>query len=199
MTDTASHEMPAAEAPFIPPQIRMDRSRPFATVHGDRGPGDPHAGVHFYQDGLPHDAQGFLIFDEHMYEGNDKDSRQRREKLQAKLKKYLAAQAKRKTAAPTPRDAEQLDGDDRDIETKSDQDGEESRSGEDDEEDDREPINLSAWCRGEQQVEWQEMTQHIARIYKKRVASVADAIPFLVSEGVCPPGEVAKKFKKYLN
>lgn len=43
------------------PKVRMDRSRDYSTIHGERTPGDRHAAVHFYQDGLPFDSQGFLI------------------------------------------------------------------------------------------------------------------------------------------
>lgn len=39
----------------------MDRSRDYSTIHGERTAGDRHATVHFYQDGLPFDSQGFLI------------------------------------------------------------------------------------------------------------------------------------------
>lgn len=43
--------------------VRMDRSRDFSTVHGERLPGDRHAKVFFYQDRLPFDAAGVLIHD----------------------------------------------------------------------------------------------------------------------------------------
>lgn len=43
------------------PKVRMDRSRDYSTIHGERTPGDRHAAVHFYQDGLPFDSQGVLI------------------------------------------------------------------------------------------------------------------------------------------
>lgn len=51
------------ELPKIPP-IRLDRSKPYGTVHGERGPDDPHYGVHFMQGGLPFDAQGVLVPDD---------------------------------------------------------------------------------------------------------------------------------------
>jgi hypothetical protein len=41
--------------------IRLDRSRPFQTIHGDRTQGDPHYNVHFFQGNLPFDAQGALV------------------------------------------------------------------------------------------------------------------------------------------
>jgi hypothetical protein len=42
-------------------QIRLDRSRYFSEVRGERTANDPHADVHFQQDGLPFDAEGNLV------------------------------------------------------------------------------------------------------------------------------------------
>lgn len=46
------------------PEIRLDESRPFSTIHGERNPGDPHYHVHAFQDGLPFDAKGVLVPDD---------------------------------------------------------------------------------------------------------------------------------------
>ncbi len=190
MTDTTTNEAAPAPMPPMAPKIRMDKSRAYAEVHGDRPPGDRHSGVHFYQDGLPHDAQGFLILDHSDYEGTDPEAVKRRATAEKKVRKFLAQSEKKRAAAVAeggpdyPRGVEAIEAGDEDEEN---------------EDDAAEPINLSAWARGEQQVEWQEITQEIARRYKKRIASIADAIPFLVKEGVCPPDQIAKKFKKYLD
>lgn len=45
------------------PTLRLDRSRDFSTVHGERMVGDSHVRVFFYQDGLPFDAGGSLVLD----------------------------------------------------------------------------------------------------------------------------------------
>lgn len=44
--------------------IRLDRSKKFSTVHGDRVPGDPHYMVHYWQNDLPFDAAGILVPDD---------------------------------------------------------------------------------------------------------------------------------------
>lgn len=46
------------------PVIRLDRTKPYGTVHGDRTPEDPMYLVHFMQRGLPFDAQGILVPDD---------------------------------------------------------------------------------------------------------------------------------------
>lgn len=59
-TETIARRAPAAADPLI----RIDRTRPMSTVHGDRTPDDPHYRVHFMQQGLPFDANGRLIPDD---------------------------------------------------------------------------------------------------------------------------------------
>lgn len=44
--------------------IRLDESRNYSEVHGDRQPGDPHYHVHYFQDGLPFDGRGILVPDD---------------------------------------------------------------------------------------------------------------------------------------
>jgi len=194
MSDTTTNETQAppsqgAPAAYMqPPKIRMDRARSFATIHGDRPPDDRHARIHFQQDGLFFDAGGILILDHPDYREDTREAAELRRRLEKKIRQHMAKASKQVAAAPAAVDQEDghaLDaaGDDED----------------DDEEEAQEPINLSSWVRGEQAVEWQEITQEIARRYKKRIASISDAIPFLVKEGVCPPNEVAKKFKKFLD
>ncbi len=69
MSDTS--QSLGANAPPVPPaakpervvnaKVRMDKTRSFATVHGERSPGDPHAQIHFFQDSLPFSADGVLL------------------------------------------------------------------------------------------------------------------------------------------
>ena len=198
MSDTNETQAPpsqVAPAAFVqPPKIRIDKGRAYATVHGDRQPKDPHAAVHYTQDGLYYDAAGILILDHPDYDGRSHDADQMRRKLEKKIRLHMAKAAKQVEAATAPggptyaRGIDDIDDDD----VKVTEDNE-------DEEEEREAINLSAWLRGEQMVEWQDITQEIARRYKKRIASIADAVPFLVKEGVCGANEVAKKFKKFLD
>jgi hypothetical protein len=68
------------------PVIRLDKSKPFSTVHGERMPDDPHYKVHYWQGGrlngktvqLPFDSQGELVADDNRnaaYAGTGQDSK----------------------------------------------------------------------------------------------------------------------------
>lgn len=176
MNDTTSK---AAE----PAKARMDRSRAFAEVHGDRVPGDRHANVFFYQDGLPFDAQGFLLSDHPEVKASEK----LQQLAERRLKK--AADHAAKHPAPKPKATEAgVDSDDGDDGEPQADDGL------------LDPINLEAWLRGEQEVEWQEVSQEIARAFKRRFANERDAVEFLVKEmKVVPKGLLRRKFQKYVD
>ena len=197
ITDTNETQAPPSQvapaARMQPPKIRLDKGRAHGTVHGDRPPEDRHAKIHFTQDGLYFDAGGILILDHPDYHADTPEAEVARRKLEKKIRLHMAKAARQPAQVPQVVTA-QTDPDDDEDNAIAD-----SFAEDDEEEDELEPINLSSWARGEQQVEWQDVTQEIARRYKKRVASIADAIPFLVKEGVCPPNEVAKKFKKFLD
>lgn len=60
--------------------ITLDRSRKYATVHGERIQGDADTGVYFKQDGLAFDAKGILI-DAKVPEHLKKDVEARRAKI----------------------------------------------------------------------------------------------------------------------
>lgn len=168
-------------------RISMDRSRPFSEIHGARGHGDPHQNCHFIQDGLYYDAEGILILDHAEYEAQTREGQKKREALQKKIKRHVAKMQSRRQALHAeggpdmPRGIEAIDDDE------DDGDGEEKE------------VDLTAWITGREQYEWSVLTQVIAQRYKSRVASIADAIPFLVKEGLVTEGQVAKKFKKYLD
>lgn len=189
MTEASLQLAEPAPRPAPAPKIRMDRSRAFSTIHGVRPPGDPHQHCHFIQEGLYFDSQGFLIIEHADYEGDTPHHDKLRKILTKKIERHLKDAGKRHAAAiqeggpDMPRGIDDLEDDDEAI------DGEEEL----------EPINLGDWARGQQQVEWNDITQAIAQRFKKRVNSIADAIPFLVSEGVVPRDQVAKKYKRYLD
>lgn len=190
MSIEAQLDAPEA-AQVAPPKVRMDRSRAFATVHGDRAPGDRHAAVFFYQDGIPADAGGFFIFDHPDLLKPGADADKARKAAERKIKKALAQQAKE----PARKVVSKVVDDDDDAGDA----GDASADADDDDEDDDllEPINLEAWLRGEQDVEWQEVTQEIARRYKVRKSNIADAVEFLVKEGVVPKAQLRKKFQRF--
>lgn len=168
-------------------KVRMDRSKYFSTVHGEREPGDPHALVHFYQDGLPFDSQGFLL-PEHP------DS----VKLQAVVDRKLKKAAK-------------LAGGNRDVPDVTDPAYTAGAAAQpvpppdEDEDDDAEPtvddINIEAWLRGEANYEWFAVTSAIHKRYAKRVSKQVDAVDFLVNNPdtkVVAYTELRPAFKKLL-
>lgn len=54
----------AAPQPAEDVIIRLDRSKKFSTVHGDRTLDDPHGSVVYIQDSLPFDGDGILVPDD---------------------------------------------------------------------------------------------------------------------------------------
>lgn len=189
-TDTATQNDGAPEAaPAVePPRVRMDKSRSFSTIHGDRPPGDPHHGVMFVQDGIPCDAEGYFLFDhpDMLKKGPEGDKRR---KMAEKHIKRAAAMAARAKPKPAPRAADE-DFDDQDPNAVDDD--------EDDDDGLLPPVSLAAWLRGEQQVVWNDVSQEIARTYKRRISKIEDAVAFLVKEGVVPPNEVQKKYQRFV-
>ena len=167
------------------PKVRMDRSKAFATVHGERDADSKYANVHFIQDGLPFDASGFLILDHEDFEPNSENPSEKALKLRALAERKLKKASKGRPVVD-PEDADAPSDD-------ADQGQDEGDDAEDD------GVNLEAWLRGEQDVQWHILTQEIARRYKRRVSNQADAVLFLVEQGVVPPGEIAKKYQKHLD
>ena len=148
------------------PKVRMDRSRDFSSIHGERSPSDRHAMVHFYQDRLPFDAQGFLIPDHPDVLEN------------SELKKLV--EGKLKKAAKAKPEAGDLDA------PSDDKDGA----------DDAGPVNLSAWARGEGKWPWQEVSNAIGKRFNRRVPNKQAAIEFLVDEKVVGLADLAPEYQK---
>lgn len=163
------------------PQVRMDKSRTFSTIHGDRLDGDAHQFVHFYQDGLPFDAKGILIPD---HPDVLKDP-----KLQALAERKMEKAAKSKPVARKP-EADGLAGDDVDETEDGDVDGDDDGAGDDD------PINLTDWAQGKQKLEWQLVTNAIAQRFHVRVGSKTHAIELLLKEGVVSKGDLSGEHAK---
>lgn len=174
----------APMAPPKPPKVRMDRGREFASVHGERAPEDPFKHVHFMQDGLPFDAHGHMLLTHPMITADTEEAEQLRRIVDKKIRRQLTLEAR---AAARKANESNPDAD------------AEAEFGDDEDEAQPQEVNLSMWLRGEQDVVWNEVTQHIARRYKKRVNSIGDAVAFLVEQGVAPANAVAKKFKKHLD
>lgn len=105
MVETATTASPKAKAERKV-VIRLDRTRPYSTVHGDRTQEDPMHGVFFFQNDLPFDANGNLMpipeEMEKVFKGPDVDGKEttyhplwtqaRRDKLKTKQKRVKKAQ-----------------------------------------------------------------------------------------------------------
>lgn len=164
------------------PQVRMDKSRTFSTVHGDRLEGDPHQFVHFYQDGLPFDAKGLLIADHPDVERNPK--------LKTLAERKMEKAAKAKPVARKPA-ADELAGDDEDGDDADREEGDDDGDSANDE-----PINLTDWACGRQKLEWQLVTNAIAQRFHVRVGSKTHAIELLLKEGVVTKGDLSREHAK---
>jgi len=158
-----------------PPIVRMDRSRDFATVHGERMVGDPHADVFFTQDGLPFGSTGNLLWQREEVQNNPK--------LKAKAERLLKRALKLLKEAPGDQD--------------EDEDEEEELDEIEDEEEEREPINLSEWASGKEYL-WQEVSNCIARRYHVRVQNKRAAIELLIKENVTTEAALTKAYRKLL-
>jgi hypothetical protein len=162
-----------------PVVVRMDRSRDFATVHGDRVAGDPLVSVFFFQDQLPYSAQGILLWDHPLVQ-----------KDQALIKR--AAKLLRRAVKLRQQDPEDDEDDDNDDEDEDDEDEEEQ------DEYGPAPVNFKKWAAGLQEVQWQEVSNAIARKYFKRVKNKHDALELLVAEGEISAGALSKANRKLL-
>lgn len=168
--------------------VRLDRSRVFSTVHGERAPDDRHAAVQFYQEGLPYDAEGFLIFDHADFEPGKSDeevSKAVRAKRALALKK--SEKAAKTYKPPTNIETDGVEADEEDVDETDDDAGPSI-----------DDVNLTEWLMGKEYV-WHLVTQAIAGRYKKRVSNQADAVEFLVLEQrIVPRDQVCPKLKKLL-
>jgi hypothetical protein len=167
-------------------RVTLDRSRDHATVHGERGPNDPHSTVFFYQNGLPFDAEGNLIETHPDLQGDGKEAVKRRAivtKLQTRAEKQAEKQAERETAVAA---GETVDDDGLDDEA-GDAGG------------DVKIVDLGKWARGEQKYMWTAVSNAITDKFKQRVVSKAEGIKLLVKQGVVAPGSLSDEHKKYLS
>ena len=152
--------------------VRLDRSRDYATVHGDRRPGDPHHQVHFYQYGLPFDAHGILIDDHPEVTGDPKKT--------AAAEKLMKRAAKVRIEEPVGDATDEiLDGEG---------------------EDGDEPVlNLEMWARGEQKWPWQKVSDAIAGRFAKRVTDKRGAVELLIEERVVSAGALSPDLRKLVS
>lgn len=171
------------------PQVRMDKSRDYATTHGERLPGDRDVDVHFTQDGLPFNAAGILLSEHPMMTAETPAGAKLRRKVERRLEKLAKAKPIAR-ASDTGAPADDDEDEDRDDDAVHDE--------EDEDDDGPPPVNLEAWAKGEEEVQWNEVTQAIARRYAKRVANKRDALELLIEERVVAVGALSVKHRKAL-
>lgn len=151
------------------PVVRLDKSKDFSTVHGERLKDDRHAKVFYYQDGLPFGADERLIADHpDVLEEPTGKLKERVEILQRQALKRQASQ---------PGDTVDEDG----------EPGETAPA----------EVNLSAWAQGEK-FPWQSVSNAIARRFARRVMNKRDAIELLIAEHVVSVDKLSADFKKLL-
>lgn len=183
---TAAPSPETQAKPAKPPVVRMDKSRDYATIHGDRLPGDPDEHLHYTQDGLPFDAHGRLMLTHHTI--------MTRPALQKKAEVLLLRAMKKQAANPgnvDPEDAEEIE--ENLDQTFADVDDDE------DEDDGEGPINLADWAAGTAQHPWQDISNAIASRYATRVMNKKQAIELLVRERVVTAGVLSKAHRKLLD
>jgi hypothetical protein len=160
-----------------PPIVRMDRSRDFASVHGERI-GSEHAEVFFYQDGLPYSSQGVLLW--------QRDEVMKNKKLLAKAERLLKRALKLRMEAPGD-DADDDDDED-DLDEREEEEAEEAPL----------KVNLTEWASGKE-YPWQEVSNAIARKFFRRVNNRRGALELLIEERVISPGGLSKAHRKLLD
>lgn len=158
--------------------LRLDRSRAFSTVHGERAPDDPHAGIHFYQDGLPFDAQEVYVPDQ-LNDKNDRDG-----KLRAMVERRL----RKLEGVATPADAEaEAAASDPPLP------GAKPNAAEADD------MNLVAWARGEAQYLFGNVREAIRKRYSQVVKDQRGAVECLLDEKAVTEADLSPAFKQLLD
>lgn len=167
------------------PRLRMDRARYYSTVHGERVPDDRHAGVHFYQDGLPFDAQGFFVPD--ILDDKNDPGGKARALYERRLKKLAG-----KGAAPADADAGADDGSDP-ADAAADADDPATVLKDDDD------INLEAWLRGEAQYQFFVVKAAVRKRFHQNLSDQRSIVQHLVEEEkVIPIGQLSAHNRKLL-
>ena len=160
------------------PKLRMDRSKPFGTVHGERLPGDVHQNTHFFQDGMPFDAGGLLV-----YEAIE----------DPKIKALADRKLKKLPAAKPEADGDGADDDDRDNDAGGDSTPPVSAPTSPDD------VNLEAWLRGEASYPWFAITKAVRERHSNNISKQAEMVEFLVRDlKIVPEDQVAADLRQHL-
>lgn len=177
-TKDAGAAAPAAPVkPKKPVIVMLNESIDFATVHGDRGQGDPDYAVCYVQGALPFNAKKELILNHHSIR-SDEALQLKAEKLIRKAEKMLENLQKR---------------------SESDDDDEADDEDRDETEDDGGIVDLKGWAMGQKKYRWQLVTDAILMLTQRRVSSKRDALETLIEKGMVQMGQLSKEHKTVLN
>lgn len=184
-------------------QLRLDKSRDFSTIHGERNPGDPHYYVHAMQDGLPFGADDFLVPDDgklsswteavEREDGTTKIIRHEplyTAKMRASVeKKVKRLAAKRAGVRPVAR-AEVDEDDEADTDEADD-----TNFGPDE-------INLISWLRGDFDYQPNELFAAVRKRYGKNCTTkkeVVEELVFDMPRPLLPEAELHPSIKSLLD
>lgn len=173
----------------VVPVVRLDKSRPFGTCHGDRVPEDPHYRVAFWQGGkigketitLPFDSNGELVPDDNR-DGPWKGTNSEEKPVTyyplwtAKMRKFL--ELKLKKLAERQADEEEIEEDEGDA-TAS--------------------VDLAAWLRGEAEYNWPLLVETCKKKHGINFGSKAQMVTDLVIDmSLVKEEELSAKHRKML-
>ena len=175
------------------PTLRLDRSKRFSTVHGDRTPDDPHYKVHYWQEGLPFDVNGILVPDDGKtqgWSGVDSESKPVRflplysEDMRRKLEKKLS-RLNKVARAPEPEEveADAADG-------TASPEVQAAMAGE---------VNFESWLLGEVAYEpWMIFAAFKARYHINTHKMGEVVVNLVLDENLVRPEQVTKYLARYL-
>lgn len=171
-------------------KIKLDRSKYFSTVVGDRLPDDPHYKVHFWQDDLPFDSQGELVPDDNRtgtWRAKTADQKDVEhtplwtEKMRGKVEKKLARLNKATVSIE----------DDEPVNAESEDDARKKAA---------EEVNIGSFLRGEVNYQKWALFEAVRARYGKRYTSIETLVNELVlDEKVIPEEQLADRYKKHLD
>jgi hypothetical protein len=182
-------------------KIRLDRSRPFSTNHGERTPDDPLYLVHFWQGGmlgphrvvLPFDAHGDLVSDDGQVgdkPGIDAEGKQIKYKplYDANMKKFLALKSQRAKALASVPAAETIkedgvaDPDEMDVGSPVDD------------------VNLEAWLRGKTDYPASKVREAYRLRYHHSTDDLREIVSDLVLDrGLIPEADLRPDLQRHLD
>ena len=173
------------------PTLRLDTSKKYSTVHGDRSPDDPNYHVCFYQDGLPFDSDGAVVPDDgktapwviNVMDGNTLVQVKHHPLYNDEMRKKLARKMARFTKGPAD-----------EPEPTTEVDDEESKEAASDD------VNIISWLKGEAKYEPFLIYAAVKKRYSLNLHRIRDVVEALVlDQKLVAEESVDKRLMKMLN